>query len=763
MDSNGTSHTPKSGHSELAESPSKNTLYLETLQNRAIEGGLDVGRVIDIIKRRLPIILGVTTVVIGITLVWNRTRPPAYDGSFKILIEPVTAESEVVSSLNGGQSGNANAPDLNGGPPSASALDYPTQIQILQSPKLLMPVIQKLQALDPKFSYDKVHNALTITRVRDPGAKVETKILEVHYLGEHPDQVEQATNLISQTYIRYSLSERKTNVRRALQFVDEQLPKVKTQVRNLESTLQTFREKNQLIDPTNLGSQIGGQLSNTQQQLFANQVELAKTKQLYQSLQQQLQLQPKDAEAASVLSDAPEYTVLVKQLQDIDVELQTLSADLTPDHPKITSLQEKRAKLLPVLQQKATSVLGQDLSANVTNAQTLPYQNPLRQGLSKQYIDAAIQKQVLESQQSGLMTIRANLIRQNSQLPLLSRQYEDLQRRSKLASEQLSKFLQVREDLMINAARQEVPWELISSPVVSQIEAANLPRDLALGTVLGLILGTGVALLLENLNNVIHTIKDLRPELSIPILGIIPRQENLPTLMLRSEDPSSEWGVRYRFSPFVEAFRSLNSQIRLLRPDMPIRSLVVSSSVPDEGKTTIATQLARAAAAMGQRVLLVDTDLRKPGLQNLVDQENGYGLTDVIVGGLGLMDVIKTLPMDENLHLLFAGSVTLDPTSLLGSQKMRHLMGTCRKHFDLVIYDATPLSFADALLLIPQTDGLLMVTRLGKIHRETLHQSLQTLETAKVPVLGAVVNMASDAQFLAGASYFKAEKTKVSA
>ena len=203
---------------------------------------------------------------------------------------------------------------------------------------------------------------------------------------------------------------------------------------------------------------------------------------------------------------------------------------------------------------------------------------------------------------------------------------------------------------------------------------------------------------------------------------------------------------QYRFSPFIESFRSLNSQIRLLSPDSPIQSIVISSSLPDEGKTTIAIQLAQAAAAMGQRVLLVNTDLRKPSFQNLVEENTAdiTGLTDVIAGTVKLMDTVQLLPGEENLYILLAGSVSLDPTSILSSKKMQNLMRKCQHSFDLVIYDTVPLNFADSLLLIPHTDGLLMVNRLGKVHREVLRNSLRTLTISRVKVLGLVVNMATN-------------------
>ena len=240
-------------------------------------------------------------------------------------------------------------------------------------------------------------------------------------------------------------------MRRAVEFVDEQLPKVQSQVRTLESALQSFREKNQITDPTSLGSQLSSQLASNQQQLSATQLDLDKNRQLYQSLQQRIQLQPKSAEAASILSETADYQVLLRQRQDLNTELETLSAKLTPENPKIIELKETIKKLDPLIQQKANAVLGTSLANTVPDAKDLPYQSSLRQGLNKQFLDVAIQLQVLESQQKALNTNRKALVRQNIQVPLISRQYEDLQRKLKLSSDQLSKFLQVRQDLMISA------------------------------------------------------------------------------------------------------------------------------------------------------------------------------------------------------------------------------------------------------------------------------------------------------------------------
>jgi polysaccharide biosynthesis transport protein len=734
------------------------------VDNSVEEGGLDFERLVKAIHRQIVLVIIINLATIGAAVLWGRSKPPAYEGSFNILIEPVTAEAQVVQAVTGTRT-SVEAQDLGSAQTEKSTLDYPTQIQLLLSDKILLPVVAKLKPDLPKISYETLRSSLKIDRLKE---QAETKILQVHYRSASETETKKTIDLIANAYVQYSLSERKTNVRRAIQFVDNQLPNIKGQVSKLELDLQKFREQNQLVDPTLLGTQLGTQMTTIQQEQQITKVKLTEAKQLYNSLEQQIKLQPQGAEAASVLSQAPGYQQLIKQLQDLDVELQSLSAELTDEHPKIIALREKRLKLLPLIQEKANAAVGSTLSQAVPNARSLPYQNELRQDLSKQFIAAATQVKVLDAKLQALETARQSLAAQTGKLPVISRQYENLQRQLKIATEQLSKFLQKREELTINAARQEVPWELTALPAVKKVSSSSLVGDLALGTIAGLLLGMGAALLVEKKNDVIYSLKDLREELNLPILGMIPNR-NKET---ESIDPESEFkeigdgtfleekgaisapnqtGTHrtdcYRFSPFIESFRALNSQLRLLNPDAPIRSLVVSSALPHEGKTTIAIQLAQAAVAMGQRVLLVNADLRKPSLPTLVDRHNKdtiEGLTDVIAGTTKLMDTVQQLPGETNLFVLLAGSVALDPTSILSSKKMQELIQNCDHNFDLVIYDTVPLSFADSLLLIPQTDGLLMVTRLGTVDRAALRNALRTLDVSKLAVLGTVVNMVDD-------------------
>lgn len=736
------------------------------------EGGLNLGQLFGAIRRRFPVVVLVTATVAVSTLYWSRTRPSSYQGQFRILIEPVTAESEVVSAISGTSTPVQNQ-DLGDTQASQTVLDYPTQIQILLSPQILQPIADKLNSQYPDLTYKRLAKKLTIERVTEQ--KAPTKILSITLDASDPESAKNISKEVAQQYKNYSVNERQTNLRRAIQFVDRELPKAEGQVRQFEQLLQRFREQYQLLDPATFGGQVSSQAGAIQGQLAENQIQLMETRQLYTTLQQQLQLSPAGAEAATVLTESPSYQKLRTQLQEIESQLAIRSAELTSNHPEVVDLREQRNQLLPLINQAARNSLGQNLSSTIPDTAALPYQNSLRKGMSQQFVDAAVQLQVLEAKRQGILRAQKSLQQKMGQLPAITRQYENLQRKLQIASDTYRKFLEKREELLINAARNEVPWELLGEPSVTTVTNANLSRDLALGTMLGLLLGIGIAILLDKTNDAIHSLQDLRAELKRPILGIIPQQKQLeetPFLSSESDLLRSEVGLalleqkeqpsllnneqfsfaslsnfannkktsEYSYSPFLEAFRSLYSQLHLLNPDLPISSLVISSCSPQEGKTTTSMHLAQAAAAMGRRVLLVDADLRAPSLSRVLNLPNSPGLSDLMATEGNLQSTIHPLPGTENLFILTAGMLPSDPTRILASQKMQKLMGVFDEQFDLVIYDCPPLNLADPTIIAPQTDGLMVVAQLGSVPRSLLKESLRMLEIAQIPILGVVAN-----------------------
>jgi polysaccharide biosynthesis transport protein len=706
---------------------------------------LNLRQVLTVVRRRALVIVGVAIAMTSAIGFWTLNQTPKYEGKFQLLVEPVTEEGNLTKLTQ--VRGNGETP--------SSSLDYDTQIQVLRSPRLMAPIVEEIQKLCPKeisctdVTYDSLigSNQLLISQLD------KTKILEVRYRDTDPKKVRFVLHQVARGYLRYSLLERQVNLRKGIQFVESQLPQLQARVDKLQGQLQAFRQQNNLLDPESQGQQLSTRVSAIDQQQLDTQVKLREARSLFVSLSNQLGLTPEQALATANLSEATRYQQLLNQLQEVEAQIAKESARFTEDSPTIVALRNQQRNLLPLLQQESQKVLGTGTAqAGVTSDSP----SQLRLELSRQLVEAANQQQVLQVRQNAIAQAQRSLNQEVKQLPIIARQYTDLQRELTVATESLNRFLGVRENLEIEAAQKALPWQIILKPEEPKYPVSpKSERNIILGAIAGLLLGMGAALLLERLDNVFHSPDELKERTKLPLLGIIPYQKHLKQMtpvatvtesLPAQEEPISNKKNRrqpqwYAASPFLEAFRSLHTNIRFLGSDTPIHSLVISSATPSEGKSTVSVHLAQAAAAMGQRVLLVDADLRRPRVHELLGLENHVGLSNVIATNITAKQAIQRLPMWDHLYVLTAGQMPPDPTRLLSSKKIQYLMEQFHAVFDLVIYDTPPvLELADARLLAAHTQGAILVVGLGKTDRTILMQTLDSLKLSNASILGVVAN-----------------------
>ncbi|NRB07457.1 MAG: CpsD/CapB family tyrosine-protein kinase [Richelia sp.] len=196
-----------------------------------------------------------------------------------------------------------------------------------------------------------------------------------------------------------------------------------------------------------------------------------------------------------------------------------------------------------------------------------------------------------------------------------------------------------------------------------------------------------------------------------------------------------------QFPQFLESFRLLHTNIQLLSSYHPMRSFVMTSAMPGDGKSTISFYLEQIAAAMGKKVLLVDTDLRQPNIHNISLVKNIWGLINLISSNTPhKQQLIQQMP-SRNFSIMTAGQRLPDPTKLLTSEKMRGLMKEFEHDYDLVIYDTLPIfGLADASLLTPNTDGIVLVTRMEKTDREAIQQTIDNLRMSRANIFGMLIN-----------------------
>ncbi|MBD1937390.1 polysaccharide biosynthesis tyrosine autokinase [Microcoleus sp. FACHB-68] len=695
----------------------------------------DLSQVLPIVRRRSVLIAGVTTGVTAVVGIWSFTQTPEYEGKFQLLLEPM---------MPGSQGNNLLPIDLKSKMPAAG-LDYESQIQVLWSPKVMSPIIEQLQARYKDMSYDSLFNKeagknqLLIQRYN------KTKIIEVRYRNLDKGKINFVLEKVAQGYVNYSIDDRKTSTREGINFIEKQLPDLRRRVDEQQRKLLEFRQQFNIINLQIQGEQLSERVIQIQNQRVEAETTLNQQRSLYTMLQQRLGLDPDDAIAAAALTQAPRYQQLLNKLKEIETKIAIESARFHETSPTLRMLREQQQNLIPLLNQEAQQVLGK-----TGNIKTLPFQDSIRLNLAQQLINTANTILVQEVRLNATAEAERQLNEQVSRFPSLVREHSNLEAELNIATDTLKQLLTQREVLRVEAAQQEVPWELISLPEIMQDMkgmpvpvSPKLPITLALGGAAGLLLGAGAAALAERLNNVFHTTDDLKNSLSLPLLGMIPYSEQTLLKPLRGELAEEELNSSHLLSPsfFQEAFRLLYTKFRFLKLDKRIRSLVISSATSGDGKSTVALNLAKAAAVMGQRVLLVDANLRRPQIHTQLGLAPQKGLSDVISSNIQVNNVIIKSQIEENLWVLTAGKMLTDAPQFLSSKNMQYLMNKLKSAFDLVIYDAPPLlNVADSKFLAANTDGLILVVRMGKTNRTVLTQVLDRLSTGDFPVLGVIAN-----------------------
>ncbi|MDB9489014.1 polysaccharide biosynthesis tyrosine autokinase [Dolichospermum circinale CS-534/05] len=676
---------------------------------------------LSLLQRRAIIIIGVASVAMGGVIYTTFKQVPIYEGGFQILVEPVNSDSEL------GKIDVGLADVL-----KTSGLDYESQIQVLRSPELLRDFIKEIQKSHPDINYYTLIQGLTIRRLG------QSKIIQVSYQSNNSRKIKLILDPLADFYLKYSLNKRQTKLRQGVKFVDEKLPEIRTRLGQLQKQMQMFRQRYNFIDPENQAGVISSQIQSlTQQRLTINQ-QLTAARANYDRLQRR-------EEQLAILNTAPLYQTLIAQQRQLDTQISGELTRFQPDNPVIRTLQEKRTNLLPIIEAEAARTINIRISEATDLIKKIEVDN--------QYI-AQVEKQV----QLKL-----------DQLPVLSRQYAEILRNLQFFNESLNRFLAAREQLQIEIAQTELPWELIQAAFQPQYPISpNIPRNLILGFVASSLLGIGAAFLREQTDNTYHSIENVQDKVGLPLLGSLPFNKNLvrnPSFnltkigkdkepevvvdpLVASNEPSktsvrrrSRSSYYYGQGSFWESLQVLYSNIQLLNSDRPIKSLVISSALPGDGKSTVAFSLAKTAAIMGKKVLLVDCDLRKSKVHKLSQLNNLWGISSLISSDIDVNQVIQEMPGLNGLSVITAGPLPPDPARLLSSDKMSQMMNYFSENFDLVIYDTPPSSgLVDARLVSVNTDGVMLVVRIDKTDKSALKQLVDTLKASPINLLGVVVN-----------------------
>lgn len=270
--------------------------------------------------------------------------------------------------------------------------------------------------------------------------------------------------------------------------------------------------------------------------------------------------------------------------------------------------------------------------------------------------------------------------------------------------------------------------------------------------VLSLMFGAGLALFLEYLDDTIRTTEEVETYLQLPALAAIPTIDSAPKrklLLVGSTDGEPEDYTRQLLiskdsrSPMAEAYRQLRTSILLSTAGHAPKSLLITSSLPAEGKTTTAVNTAISLAQTGAKVLIIDADMRRPRLHSIFNISNAEGLSTTLSSDLPESEILGIIQKDEesNLHLLPSGPVPPNPAELVGSEQMKNLLVLLEERFTHVVVDSPPIaSFTDGVLIASLVDGVILVVHSGKSSRQVVHRSRQLLQEIGSKIFGVVLN-----------------------
>jgi len=704
--------------------------FQSTASTDAEEDKFDLGWLVAVARRRAPLMaivaLGTTLLAGGLLLLIIKSTPPQYVGTFQLLVEPITAEGQLARSSTRAQ--GSDVPDMN---IEQSSLDYESQIRILSGPKLLEPMVKQLRQRYPDVTYESLIKNFTIARITTLSLDKKeqgTKLINVSYQDTDPEKIKFVLDRLSQTYLNYSLKERQSPIRLGVQFIDKQLLPLRKRVDSLQRQIQALRQRNIIVDPEQQGKQLTENAGKLDEVEAENRTQLAEAEAKRNALARMLQDESPQSvlgEKTSLNSSSSYYQPLLSQYQEVEGKIALESARSTPDSPAMQALLEKRRNLQNLLNREASRVV-ENAGDSIT---------------------------VVEARRQATNRVQAEMNQKIRQLPAIARQYNDLQRELALATDSLNKFSTRQEALQIDAAQQEIPWELTVTPRLELDESGQLVnvnsisklRFLALIAVLAVLLGVGVGFLVETTQDLLHTTDEVKRATRLLLLGVIPHFDSQPQVVS---------------APGTEAFRSLAKNLRLLsKTNAPIRSLMITSPEGGDGKSTIALHLAMTAASMGQRVLLVDADLHHPQIHKLLGLSNQRGFSNLLLGDQDVQKVTQSPPSCENLTVVTAGQPPLDPVELFTTDRVEPLFQKLQAMFDLVIIDTPPLlGLADSGFVAAQCDNLALVVRLGKTSRPSVLAALEELKFASTAVLGVIANDAPKTASLTESYYSRPRK-----
>ena len=711
----------------------------ESNYNEAVETDPGYGDLFAVLIRRRFWLLGVLCGVLSIATVLTLIADPTYLSSMQLLIEP-----NYQGKRERGTDSQSEFAD------SKIEIDYATQINVMRSPLLLQRAVDLLRPEYPNINVLTIKKYLILTSVVED--KVNTKIVQAVYTDNDPIKTQKVLEAVQKVYQVYNREQQETRLKKGLRFINEQIPVVRKLVDQSEAELEKFRKRQNLIDPGQQAVGMAQSLDAVERERQATRVQSQDLQARYKVLQEQLARSPQNALLSSRLSQSARYQTLLNELQRTDLVLAQRRVVFTDADPNVQRLVEQRKSQIALLQSEVKRVLGgQPVQLN-NKGETLLAEGQfggIDLNLTSQLVELQINLRALSARDQGLAQTEQELRGEVNRFSGLLTEYNRLQPGVQINRDKLQQLLKAQQELSLEIARGGFDWQILEEPQLGLQIGPNIKLNLLLGLVVGLMLGGVAAFLREMADDGVHTSDELEKQVALPLLGMTPElphtkaSEPIVNLPFGKPKVLSPWTIQVsNWPPSWESLDLIYKNIQLLNSVSSFTSLMFTSALAGEGKTTLALGLALSAARLHQRVLLIDADLRRPNLHKLVNLPNDEGLSTLLTNDVSVPTESSIQSSGSYVDILTAGPTPQDPANLLSSQRMRELMARFEQTYDLVLVDAPPvLGMVDAILAASFCSGVVLVSRIGHVTKTELTQATAML--SKLNVIGVVANGAS--------------------
>ena len=553
-------------------------------------------------------------------------------------------------------------------------------------------------------------------------ASERSRAIRLDFTAEDPELAAEVVNALADTYVLQTAENKRSATNRASDWLERRAEEVRERMVESERNLAGFRRDVGLIDIGQQVTLMTQQLVELNRELIDGRSKLNEAEARYAQVQQ---LIASDAglETAAAVLQSQLIQRLREQESEVARQLAELRTQLREGHPRF---ELKRSEMRDIREKIAGEI--DKIGINLRNEVELAR-------VRVQNTERAVKD--LEQTLRGQSEAQVKLKQLESDARSERELYERLRDRFRETGVQEDGDLTLPDARVISYA---VPPEVPSYP--------NKKVMIAFAFVVSAALGVMLVFVAEHLDAGFRSVKQLEMQTGIPTIAVLPRASG-------GKGGPQELVLSRPGSVSAEAVRSLRTALLLSDVDHPPRSVLFTSSVPGEGKTTTALAVARASARAGQRVILVDTDLRHPSLHYAMGVPNNAGLVSVLSGEARLEDVIEIDPR-SGMHFLTAGPPAPNPPDLLGSARMQQVLMRLKDAYDLVVVDTPPvLAVADVLVLLRQIDKCVFVIRWGRTHREAAYSALKQLLDSGADLVGTVlsqVDLKKHAQYHYGTS-----------